>query len=1013
MLRALTSLRTTTLLLLIIAGVLASITLVEARVGSPPAGSTFHLYGSWWLFAMYAALFVHLLACLASRTRRPGPTLIVSHVGVALLLLGAFLTARGAQRGMVYLAEGEYTNVMQTPGRLRVEVARDGEVVRRVALNRVERASPGVPYQIDGVGTARLVRFLSACRIRNVLRPRDDALGVPGVHLDVVTPHGTHELVLAKGWAEDADLGGMRIVLGDGKGYASESPSLTVRAAQGDSSCALSLPADVGRTLHMKGITLAVLAYTPDFKVGSAPAGGPAINPALRVMLAAPGAAAETLWVFSRFQGFARPRNPSVNAIEFVMPESTGETLSLWYEGAWRFRYSSTDHASEGAFAEGDTFFVSPSPSMRVPLVVRSLLAQAEVVPEVQPAPEGSSAPSAVQLAIEGFDEPLWLIEEGPEVVMPGSDGEPRALSLSGSDTLPFWIALDRARREDYPNSSIPRIYESTVRIGDVADSLGIPLLVRTNRPAHYRGWRIYQAEFGQDGGSAWSGFQVAHDPGALPAFVGVIMLTGGLLFDWWRIRIRRYASVGAVASAWLVAATPVGAAPAGLPLADLVVSEGGRLKPLETLARDTEIEFDAAFPGGALSGFVALALTPDSMVDEPVLEVDAARASALGLSTNGRASINDMLRLREELERRASPRTGGLPEKARATLNVADRLRALEDLIALAPGSGDDGWWAPPTQTGCPEWARTRWAALRAHYRAGRIAEATDEAKALVREQRDRLGPLLPSRMRIGLEIWWRRANLPAHAPWLVAAAFLAYLVIVIGGATRDSLLLVPIGAVVVLYAVSVGSWIVFAGRLPLLNSWEVYFLVLLLVPLLAFIVHRKTGLHVVSGAALFLTLIGSVGHRFLPATARIIRPPVAILQSPWREIHILSTMTSYALLFLAAGLCTVLVVKPLQTRMARLAHRVLVAGVLLLGTGIATGAAWAHEAWGRYWGWDPKEVWALVAWLVFTAALHARACGMGGRRGWAVLVVIGLGALLFTFLGVTFLLPGLHSYG
>jgi ABC-type transport system involved in cytochrome c biogenesis permease subunit len=122
---------------------------------------------------------------------------------------------------------------------------------------------------------------------------------------------------------------------------------------------------------------------------------------------------------------------------------------------------------------------------------------------------------------------------------------------------------------------------------------------------------------------------------------------------------------------------------------------------------------------------------------------------------------------------------------------------------------------------------------------------------------------------------------------------------------------------------------------------------------------------------------------------------------------------MTSYALLFLVAGVSTVLLWNPGDHRSSRLAYRALLFGELLLGAGIATGAAWAYEAWGRYWGWDPKEVWALVAWLIFAAGLHARASGLVRVRGWAVLNLVGLAALLFTFFGVTYLLPGLHSYG
>ncbi|MBP1705952.1 MAG: cytochrome c-type biosis protein CcsB [Chloroflexi bacterium] len=67
---------------------------------------------------------------------------------------------------------------------------------------------------------------------------------------------------------------------------------------------------------------------------------------------------------------------------------------------------------------------------------------------------------------------------------------------------------------------------------------------------------------------------------------------------------------------------------------------------------------------------------------------------------------------------------------------------------------------------------------------------------------------------------------------------------------------------------------------------------------------------------------------------------------------------------------------------------------------------------AWGRYWGWDPKETASLVTWLIYGAYLHARVVrGWRGRRA-AILLVVGFAATLFTFFGVNLLLPGLHSY-
>ena len=86
----------------------------------------------------------------------------------------------------------------------------------------------------------------------------------------------------------------------------------------------------------------------------------------------------------------------------------------------------------------------------------------------------------------------------------------------------------------------------------------------------------------------------------------------------------------------------------------------------------------------------------------------------------------------------------------------------------------------------------------------------------------------------------------------------------------------------------------------------------------------------------------------------------------------------------------------------------------VLLLAAGTVLGALWADKSWGRFWAWDPKEVWALISLLAYLLLLHARHTGWSGDFGMAVTAVLGFTAILFTWYGVNFLLgSGMHSYG
>jgi cytochrome c-type biogenesis protein CcsB len=101
-----------------------------------------------------------------------------------------------------------------------------------------------------------------------------------------------------------------------------------------------------------------------------------------------------------------------------------------------------------------------------------------------------------------------------------------------------------------------------------------------------------------------------------------------------------------------------------------------------------------------------------------------------------------------------------------------------------------------------------------------------------------------------------------------------------------------------------------------------------------------------------------------------------------------------------------------PSAESLDRLTYKTIGIAFPLLTLMIASGAYWANRTWGSYWSWDPKETWALITWLVYAGYLHMRITrGWRGRRA-AYFAIIGFIVVLFTFFGVTYLLPGLHAY-
>ncbi len=101
-----------------------------------------------------------------------------------------------------------------------------------------------------------------------------------------------------------------------------------------------------------------------------------------------------------------------------------------------------------------------------------------------------------------------------------------------------------------------------------------------------------------------------------------------------------------------------------------------------------------------------------------------------------------------------------------------------------------------------------------------------------------------------------------------------------------------------------------------------------------------------------------------------------------------------------------------PSADALDRITYKTIGIAFPLLTGMIATGAFWANRTWGSYWSWDPKETWAAITWLVYAGYLHMRVTrGWRGRRA-AYFAILGFGVVIFTFLGVTYLLPGLHAY-
>ena len=252
-------------------------------------------------------------------------------------------------------------------------------------------------------------------------------------------------------------------------------------------------------------------------------------------------------------------------------------------------------------------------------------------------------------------------------------------------------------------------------------------------------------------------------------------------------------------------------------------------------------------------------------------------------------------------------------------------------------------------------------------------------------------------------------RADLAGRLAVLVTAlgALVHLISIVLRGTAVDR---VPWGNMYEFSAVAgliaVVAWLVVLYRLPML---------------------RYLGLFVLMPVIVLMFLAGNV----LYAKAQ---PLVPALQSYWLAIHVSAAASGEGMLMTSAVLAILYLVRtrydaalgagkavranglgarlPAAAVLDKASYRIVAFAFPIYTFGVICGAIWAEAAWGRYWGWDPKETWAFIAWVVYAAYLHARATAGWKGRNAAYINILGFAAMTFNFFVVNIFVTGLHSY-
>lgn len=490
-------------------------------------------------------------------------------------------------------------------------------------------------------------------------------------------------------------------------------------------------------------------------------------------------------------------------------------------------------------------------------------------------------------------------------------------------------------------------------------------------------------------------------------------------------------------------AATAEQLAPLGL----VAIQQGGRLKPLDTFARETvrhltgKEKFQGQEPLWTILTWVA---DPEAALKAPVIEVRNLELKAkLGLDADGRwysyeqlASSPALEEMRKDLmkRRQAGEKLSSQQGEQEAMIG---RMHTLQDLLngaslTVVPDPQDfHNPWSPPNAMSPELYSEAAMNSVRDAFvplidavRAGDGAGVQKASEGL-RTVLAGLGPY-PSAEQLRREVQYNELH-PFGKSWIL---YLVGLLLLLGAGMSQGNLLYRLGlgftvAGFGMHAYGFYMRSVIAGRAPVTNMyesviWATFGAVLFALILEAF---HKGGRQFLMAATSTAT-VGLVMADNLPAVLDpSIQPLAPVLRNNfWLTIHVLTIVLGYAAFLLALGLGHMVLWQYLRSSQdkARLKqlnlylYRALQIGVLFLAAGTILGGVWANYSWGRFWGWDPKEVWALIALLGYLALLHGRFAGWLRDFGLAAGSVLAFMGVLMAWYGVNFVLgAGLHSYG
>jgi cytochrome c-type biogenesis protein CcsB len=638
---------------------------------------------------------------------------------------------------------------------------------------------------------------------------------------------------------------------------------------------------------------------------------------------------------------------------------------------------------------------------------------------------------------------------------------------------LPFSLYLEDFQLERYPGSNSPSSYASEVVLRDGETEK--PFRIYMNNILKYEGYRFFQSSYDTD--EKGTILSVNHDAlGTSVTYLGYLLLALGMIFTLFnknsrfrklirasgKMREKRKKMFAVLVFGLFFSAA--GAQPGTdlLPLNKehvkefeelLLQSRKGRVEPTTTLASEImrKVAKENSWEGlSATEVFLDMQANPEKWKNIAIIKVDNADLRNF-LGIRGKyASFNTIVAPRNMGGYKLSQMVNGAYEKSanqrnkldKEVMNVDERVNILNSVftgqfltVFPIPGHPNQKWAsAADTEdlgeesTGFAQQAAGNY--LRAV--SARDWSTAGEVLAQIKSyQQQQGGEIIPSQTKIDLEILYHKLDVFGKLSKILLTVGLLLLILQLLSIFNPKIKLTKLkqGAFVLIlllflvHTAGLGVRWYISGHAPWSNGYESMVFVSWATLLTGLIFVRRSEITLSLTTLLAgLTLLVAGFSWMSPEITNL----VPVLKSYWLIVHVAVIMASYGFLGIGALLGMLnLLLMVMRTpgnrkrvnftikELVYIIHISLILGLILLTLGSFLGGIWANESWGRYWGWDPKETWAMVTILVYSFIVHMHKIpGFRGDYAVSAASLVGFGSVLMTYFGVNYYLSGLHSY-